>query len=79
MIFLVKNRHHIALFIQNNHLKLLIRKGPISDDNNKNIDPSEWIWNLSKINNNQWHSYKLFVNYPNKVQTFLILFFWFYL
>jgi hypothetical protein len=68
---LVKNRHHTALFIQNNYLKLLIRKGPLSS-NAKTIYASEWIWQISQINDNQWHSYEFIVNYPNKVN--LILF-----
>ncbi len=60
----VKNRHHAALFIQNGYLKLLLRKGPSND---KTIYSSEWIWKLSQINDNQWHSYELIVDYPNKV------------
>jgi hypothetical protein len=63
---LVKNRHHAALLIRGEYLKLVIRKGPVSS-NDKNIYASEWTWKLSQINDDQWHSYKLFVNYPNKV------------
>jgi len=65
-LLLVMNRHHTALFIQNGYLKLLIRKGPISSNDNK-LYASEWIWKLSQINDDQWHLYKLSVNYPNKV------------
>jgi len=64
--FSVKNRHHTALFIQNNYLKLLIRKGPLSS-NDKTMYASEWMWKISQINDNQWHSYEFNVNYPNKV------------
>src|SRR5690349_2478443 len=35
-MFLVKNRHHIALFVQGDFLKLSIRKGPLSS-NDKNV------------------------------------------
>ncbi|CAF3271573.1 unnamed protein product [Rotaria socialis] len=59
----LKNRHHTALFIQDGNLKLLIRAGPLST-NDKILHASEWLWKLSEINDNQWHSYKLFVNYP---------------
>ncbi|CAF0892158.1 unnamed protein product [Rotaria sp. Silwood1] len=65
-----KNRHHMALFIQDDYLKLLIRKGPISI-NDKNVYKSEWTWKLSQINDNQWHSYKLFVNYPNQIDLYV--------
>jgi hypothetical protein len=64
--FLVKNRHHSALLIQGDYLKLVIRKGPLSS-NDKNVYASEWMWKISQLNDDQWHSYKLFVNYPNKV------------
>ncbi len=67
--FLVKNRHHTALFIQNGYLKLLIRKSPISS-NDKNMYASEWMWKVPQVNDDQWHSYKLFVNYPNKVKIY---------
>ncbi|CAF1018548.1 unnamed protein product [Adineta steineri] len=66
----LKNRHHIALLIQDSQLKLLIRKGPLSS-NDKNVYTSEWVWNLVQINDNQWHSYKLFVNYPNKIDLYI--------
>lgn len=62
----MKNRHHTALFIQNDHLKLLIRKGPVSSNFNA-MYASEWMWKLSEINDNRWHSYKFVVDYPNKV------------
>jgi hypothetical protein len=55
------------LLVHNGYLKLLIRKGPLSS-NDKTVYASEWIWQLSQLNDNQWHSYKLFVNYPEKVE-----------
>lgn len=64
--FSVKNRHHLALLIQEDRLKLLIRKGPVSSID-KTIYPSEWTWKLSQISDDQWHSYKIFVNYPDRV------------
>lgn len=66
-MFLVKNRHHTALLIQDGYLKLLIRKGPLST-NDKHVYSSEWMWKLPHIKDNQWHSYKLFVNYPTNVK-----------
>ncbi len=62
----MKNRHHTALLIHNDYLKLLIRKGSVSS-NDQNVYASEWMWKVSEINDDQWHSYKLFVNYPNQV------------
>jgi hypothetical protein len=64
----VKNRHHTALFIQNNYLKLLIRKGPLST-NAPTKYASEWMWKISEINDNQWHAYKFIANYPEKVRS----------
>ena len=64
---LEKNRNHTALFIQNGYLKLLIRKGPISS-NDKITYASEWMWKVPQVNDDQWHSYKVFVNYPHKVR-----------
>jgi hypothetical protein len=58
-----QNRHHTALFIQNGYLKLLLRKTPISS-NEKGTYASEWMWKVPQINDDQWHSYKLVVNYP---------------
>ncbi|CAF0826469.1 unnamed protein product [Adineta ricciae] len=66
----LKNRHHAALFIQNNYLKLLIRKEPLSGKTSTKY-PSEWIWKVPEINDNQWHSYKLFVHYPEKVDLYI--------
>ena len=65
-MFAVKNRHHTALFVQNNQLKLLLRKGPLTT-NDKTAYESEWIWKLAQINDDQWHSYKFVVSYPKKV------------
>ncbi|CAF1435096.1 unnamed protein product, partial [Adineta ricciae] len=67
---LVKNRHHAALLVQSGYLKLLIRKGPVSS-NDKNVYSSEWVWKLSQLNDSQWHSYKLFVDYPNTVDLYV--------
>lgn len=62
----VKNRHHSALFIQNGYLKLLIRQGPLSSNDNA-VFASEWMWKVEEINDDQWHSYKIFVDSSNKV------------
>lgn len=67
-ILSVKNRHHTALFIQNNYLKLLIRKGPLATSSPTKY-ASEWMWKVAEINDNRWHSYKVVVNYPEKVRT----------
>ncbi|UJR27982.1 hypothetical protein I4U23_009240 [Adineta vaga] len=66
----LKNRHHTALFIQNNYLKLLIRKGPLSSKSQIKY-ASEWIWKISEINDNKWHSYKFLVNYPDKIDLYI--------
>lgn len=63
----MKNRHHTALFIQNNQLKLLVRKGPLAT-NEKEIYESEWVWRVPQINDNEWHSYRIVAHYPTKVQ-----------
>ncbi|CAF0822901.1 unnamed protein product [Rotaria sp. Silwood1] len=66
----LKNRHHTALFIQNNYLKLLLRKGPLSS-NLHTTYASEWIWKIPQLNDNQWHSYKFIVNYPTKIDLYI--------
>jgi len=66
----LKNRHHFALFLQNGFLKLLIRKGPLNS-NEQDLYASEWKWKVAQINDDQWHSYKLFVNYPNKIDLYI--------
>ncbi|CAF1250602.1 unnamed protein product [Rotaria sordida] len=66
----LKNRHHTALFIQNNYIKLLLRKGPLSLNFNTTYE-SEWMWKIAQINDNQWHSYKFIVNYPNKIDLYI--------
>ncbi|CAF2965080.1 unnamed protein product [Rotaria sp. Silwood2] len=66
----LKNRHHTALFIQNNYIKLLLRKGPLSSNLNTAY-ASEWMWKISQINDNQWHSYKFIVNYPEKIDLYI--------
>ena len=71
--FLVKNRHHRALLIHNDQMKLLIRKGPLSS-NDKTRYASEWTWTLPQINDDQWHSYKFFINYPERVNLFFFFF-----
>jgi hypothetical protein len=39
---------------------------------NDNIEyGSEWIWQLTQINDGQWHSYKIVVHYPEKVELFV--------
>jgi hypothetical protein len=72
----VKNRHHAALLIQNNRLKLVIRQAQLSS-NDKSMYASEWIWKLSQINDDQWHLYKLIINYPNQVFHLIKYFFFF--
>lgn len=72
LVLLVKNRHHSALFVQNGYLKLLIRQSPMSN----NVDAmyaSEWMWKLPQINDDQWHSYKLVVDYPNRVRDYFLV------
>ena len=65
-LFLVRNRHHTALFIHNGDLRLLIRKGPIAFHDNTTY-ASEWAWKAPQISDDQWHTYELIVDYPNKV------------
>lgn len=66
----LQNRHHTALFIQNNQLKLLIRKGPV-DTNEKTSYASEWIWKLAEITDDQWHLYRFVVNYPEQIDLYV--------
>lgn len=66
----LKNRHHRALFVHNDQLKLLIRKGPI-ESSEKTRYASEWTWTLPQINDDQWHSYKFFINYPDRIDLYV--------
>jgi hypothetical protein len=66
----LKNRHHTSLFIQDNYIKLAIRKGPLMT-NEKTMYTSEWMWRVSQINDNQWHSYQFDVHYPDKIDLYI--------
>lgn len=63
------NRHHMALFVRNCRLILLLRKN--FNDNDLNIfSPAEWRWKIPEVCDNEWHHYAVNVDLP-KVDLFI--------
>ncbi|XP_037951299.1 calsyntenin-1 isoform X2 [Teleopsis dalmanni] len=65
------NRHHMALFIRNCRLILLLRRN--FNDGNLNIfSPAEWRWKIPQVCDNEWHHYILNVD-PSKAKIELFI------
>lgn len=63
------NRHHMALFVRNCRLILLLRKN--FNDGDLNIfSPAEWRWKIPQVCDNEWHHYALNVDLP-RVELFI--------
>ena len=58
-----KNRHHLALFIRNCKLVLLLRKEFLEGEENT-FRPAEWRWKLPQVCDDEWHHYAVNVNFP---------------
>ncbi|XP_058461446.1 calsyntenin-1 [Malaya genurostris] len=57
------NRHHMALFVRNCRLILLLRKN--FNDGDLNIfSPAEWRWKVPQVCDNEWHHYTINVDLP---------------
>lgn len=57
------NRHHMALFVRNCRLILLLRKN--FNDGDLNIfSPAEWRWKIPQVCDNEWHHYTINVDLP---------------
>uniref|UniRef100_A0A182IUG9 Cadherin domain-containing protein n=1 Tax=Anopheles atroparvus TaxID=41427 RepID=A0A182IUG9_ANOAO len=57
------NRHHMALFVRNCRLILLLRKD--FNDGDLNIfSPAEWRWKIPQVCDNEWHHYTINVDLP---------------
>ncbi|XP_060661152.1 LOW QUALITY PROTEIN: calsyntenin-1 [Drosophila nasuta] len=64
------NRHHMALFVRNCRLILLLRKN--FNDGDLNIfSPAEWRWKIPQVCDNEWHHYVININYSSKVELFI--------
>ncbi|KAH8342747.1 hypothetical protein KR084_005638 [Drosophila pseudotakahashii] len=64
------NRHHMALFVRNCRLILLLRKNFNEGDLNI-FSPAEWRWKIPEVCDNEWHHYVLNVEDPGKVDLFI--------
>ncbi|XP_016967385.2 calsyntenin-1 isoform X2 [Drosophila biarmipes] len=64
------NRHHMALFVRNCRLILLLRKNFNEGDLNI-FSPAEWRWKIPEVCDNEWHHYVLNVEDPSKVDLFI--------
>ncbi|XP_052862010.1 calsyntenin-1 isoform X2 [Anopheles cruzii] len=63
------NRHHMALFVRNCRLILLLRKD--FNDGDLNIfSPAEWRWKIPQVCDNEWHHYTVNVDLP-KVELYV--------
>lgn len=58
-----KNRHHLALFVRNCKLVLLLRKEYQEGEENT-FRPAEWRWKLPQVCDDEWHHYAVNVNFP---------------
>ncbi|XP_017869345.1 PREDICTED: calsyntenin-1 [Drosophila arizonae] len=64
------NRHHMALFVRNCRLILLLRKN--FNDGDLNIfSPAEWRWKIAQVCDNEWHHYVINVYQSSKVELFI--------
>uniref|UniRef100_U5EYG9 Putative calsyntenin n=1 Tax=Corethrella appendiculata TaxID=1370023 RepID=U5EYG9_9DIPT len=57
------NRHHMALFVRNCRLILLLRKNYNEGDLNI-FSPAEWRWKIPQVCDNEWHHYTINVDLP---------------
>ncbi|XP_076041247.1 calsyntenin 1 isoform X2 [Oratosquilla oratoria] len=57
------NRHHMALFVRNCRLILLLRRDYTEADLNT-FQPAEWRWKLPQVCDDEWHHYAVLVNLP---------------
>ncbi|XP_068154241.1 calsyntenin-1 isoform X2 [Drosophila tropicalis] len=64
------NRHHMALFVRNCRLILLLRKNFNEGDLNI-FSPAEWRWKIPQVCDNEWHHYVLNVDQSAKVELFI--------
>ncbi|XP_017062784.1 calsyntenin-1 isoform X2 [Drosophila eugracilis] len=64
------NRHHMALFVRNCRLILLLRKNFNEGDLNI-FSPAEWRWKIPEVCDNEWHHYVLNVEDSAKVDLFI--------
>lgn len=63
------NRHHMAVFVRNCRLILLLRKNFNEGDLNI-FSPAEWRWKIPEVCDNEWHHYTVNVDLP-KVDLFI--------
>lgn len=63
------NRHHMAVFVRNCRLILLLRKSFSEGDLNI-FSPAEWRWKIPQVCDNEWHHYTVNVDLP-KVELFI--------
>lgn len=63
------NRHHMALFVRNCRLILLLRKNFNEGDLNI-FSPAEWRWKVPEVCDNEWHQYTVNVDVP-KVELYI--------
>ncbi|XP_055858162.1 calsyntenin-1 [Episyrphus balteatus] len=63
------NRHHMALFVRNCRLILLLRKNFNEGDLNI-FSPAEWRWKIPQVCDNEWHHYVLNVD-QSKVELYI--------
>ncbi|XP_055332879.1 calsyntenin-1-like [Paramacrobiotus metropolitanus] len=61
-----RSRHHVAVYIRNCRLALLLRREPRAGDQPTVFRPAEWRWNLDNyLCTGEWHHYAISVKYPD--------------
>lgn len=64
------NRHHMALFVRNCRLILLLRKNFNEGDLNI-FSPAEWRWKIPQVCDNEWHHYVINVDQNSKIELYV--------
>lgn len=64
------NRHHMALFVRNCRLILLLRRNFNEGDLNI-FSPAEWRWKIPHVCDNEWHHYVLNIDIGNKIELYI--------
>uniref|UniRef100_A0A6A7FN01 Calsyntenin-1 n=1 Tax=Hirondellea gigas TaxID=1518452 RepID=A0A6A7FN01_9CRUS len=57
------NRHHVAVFVRNCRLILLVRHES-TDGGLNTFQPAEWRWKLPQVCDDEWHHYSVQANLP---------------
>ncbi|KAI3382557.1 hypothetical protein SNEBB_003707 [Seison nebaliae] len=59
------SRHHTSIWIQDGHLKFLLRREHVAKKDQSKFFPAEWRWHIpEETKDGKWHFYSIRVRYP---------------